>query len=129
MKLDYSRGTIYHTKYIHLYDPRKTTDMKPLQQYDDCAPGYCRLSCTAAAPIAVAWNIICNTIALIRTAPATQSKALCTPGKTGTRQLQITAQPARLTPARRVYWTSGNRRGNVENHHCGDRDLTELFYV
>ncbi|MDY5594744.1 MAG: hypothetical protein SPF59_03690 [Oscillospiraceae bacterium] len=37
MKLDYSRGTIGHTKYIHLYDPRKTTDMKTLQKYDDWA--------------------------------------------------------------------------------------------
>lgn len=37
MRLDYTRGTIDHTKYIHLYDPRKTADMKTLQQYDDWA--------------------------------------------------------------------------------------------
>lgn len=37
MKLDYSRGTIDHTKYIRLYDPRKTTDIKTLRKYDDWA--------------------------------------------------------------------------------------------
>ncbi len=37
MRLDYKRGSIDHTKYIYLYDPRETTDMKTLQKYDDRA--------------------------------------------------------------------------------------------
>lgn len=37
MRLDYTRGTIDHTKYIHLYDPRKTADIGTLQNYDDWA--------------------------------------------------------------------------------------------